>query len=338
MITICTIPHFTTRYFNDVFPEKVRFVNPGDNVDNVDFYIKALTGDTHDRHADCIEHEDKTIFLMERIRRQRPLRIGYCIDNKIELPELANFCFTAFDFCDIPYIITMPQGPISAGIVSQKEHYWLDYKNTNTSFHNKVYWCGQVRTHETRRPFIEFYNELDDPRFDITEFTHNLYRANGSSGKKNNPKLFTDHIERLANADACFILRGDKPFANSFFDVIMTGCIPIMISSMNYYGWENIFENVDDYMLRFDLREHSMEYIHEQVVHLLEDKQRVLQMKANIRKFYDMFFKHGAKFGFAEFLLAKCIEIYKNDFDVNKVDDKFISSEVLNLKGLESKL
>ena len=171
-----------------------------------------------------------------------------------------------------------------------------------------------------------------DIRFDVSEFKFNVYATDVD------PSIFTDHIERLSNSDVGFVLRGDRPWAHAFFDVIMAGCIPVMISSMNDYGWENIFENVDDYMLRFDLREHSMEYIHEQVVLLLEDKERVLRMKANIANFYNIFFKHNASFGFGEFLLAKCIEIYKNDFDLEKIDDKFICSEVLKLKGIDGKL
>jgi len=64
-----------------------------------------------------------------------------------------------------------------------------------------------------------------------------------------------------------------------------------------------------------------------------------LYMKANIRRFHDMFFKHDcATFGFSEFLMAKCVEIYKNDFDIKKIDDLFICPEILNLKGLDHKL
>ena len=199
-------------------------------------------------------------------------------------------------------------------------------------FHNKVYWCGRQVTHESRKTFFQFYRSINDPRFDIS-----ISKYNGKTAKTN-PKIFTNHIDRLLKSDAAFVLRGDKPYALSFFDVIMSGCIPIMISSMNDYGWENIFENVDDYMLRFDLREHSMEYIHEQVVLLLEDKERVLRMKANIANFYNKFFKHSANFGFAEFLIAKCIEIYKNDFDIEKIDNEFICSEFLKLKGIDGKL
>ena len=330
MISVFTPPGFVTRFFEGVFPEKIKLVN---SYHDADFSLERLP---IDYDSNFKEGTVKSIYMLERSnieeRNVLNIRHGYCVDNKTKIPRLSNFCFSVFDFCNIPYMITTAGGPTPVTFISQKPKYWLDYNIKNTYFHNKVYWCGNITTHETRRPFFEFYSSINDSRFDVTEFKVNIYHD------KVNPNVFTDHIERLSNADVCFILRGDKPFANSFVEVIMSGCIPIMISSMNYYGWENIFENVDDYMLRFDLREHSMEYIHEQVVLLLEDKERVLHMKANIRNFYNTFFKHSANFGFAEFLVAKCIDIYKNNFDVKRVDSKFICSEILALKGLSGKM
>lgn len=325
MIAIFLEPLINERFFEGISFDGVEFVN---TPDEADFTVSGGNGSE--------KFNKKNIHILnsvKRVRAGRNLRNGYCVDNKVKLPDLQNFYFTVLDFCNIPYIIPMPVGPTRAKCISQKPKYWLDYNIQNTAYHNKVYWCGRSLTHKaTRMPFIEFYNSLDDLRFDITEFKTNVYKT------KVDPKVFTDHIIRLSNSDAAYIIRGDKPWAHSFFDVIMSGCIPIMISSMNDYGWENIFENVDDYMLRFDLREHSMEYIHEQVVLLLEDKERVLRMKENITNFYNTFFRHSADFGFGEFLLAKCIEIYKNDFDIEKVDDKFICSEILTLKGLKGKL
>jgi len=276
-----------------------------------------------------------TIHLLsglKRVRTNRNLRNGFCVDNKIDIPNIKNFSFTYLDFCNKPYIITMPSGPTHHKVVSQKPKYWLDYDIKNTSFYNRVYWCARPSTHITRKEFYDFYNTVDDDRFNIIKFMSNVYQNETS------PNIYTDYIEELSKSDISFVLRGDKTFANSFFDVIMAGCIPVMISSMNYFGWENILENVDDYMLRFDLREHSMEYIHEQVRLLLEDKERVVRMKANIANFYNTFFRHPADVGFGEFLLAKCVDIYKKDFDLERVDDKFICSEILTLKGLKDKL
>jgi len=327
MISIFTRSNTKDRYFKDFSFDGINFVNSKIEADIV---IEKKDFNSN------LKPEDKHIYILKGILNsdRKGIRNGYCVDDRIDnIPTFKNFCFSIHDFCNIPYLIPMPNGPIYNNLVSQKPKYWLDYNIQNTSFHNKVYWCSRSKTHiTTRRPFIQFYNTIDDSRFEISEFAEDVYKT------KVDPKVFTDHIIRLSNSDAAYIIRGDKPWAHSFFDVIMSGCIPIMISSMNDYGWENIFDNVDDYILRFDLREHSMEYIHEQVVLLLEDKERVLRMKKNIANFYNIFFRHSADFGFGEFLLAKCIEIYKNDFDIEKIDDKFICSEILTLKGLKAKL
>jgi hypothetical protein len=329
MISIFTNDNLKKNYFEGVSFNGVEFV---DSKDKADFYIVKKPYDSEFFK----KRQNKYICFFSSIPHSQRVNIrnGYCVDNRIEnIPNLKNFCFSTYDFCNIPYIIPMPNGPTPEKFISQKPKYWLDYNIENTSYHNKVYWCGRIRTHKTtRKPFLQFYNLIDDARFNVSEFTKNIYKTDID------PSVFTNHIDKLSNSDAAFIIRGDRAWTHSFFDVIMSGCIPIMISSMNDFGWENIFENVEDYMLRFDLKEHSLEYIHEQVVSLLEDKERVLKMKANIRKFYNMFFKCGTNFGFSEFLLAKCVDIYKKDFDLNKVNGKFICSEILTLKGVKDKL
>lgn len=320
MITIATNERIRDKYFGSSTYQNINFVN---EFISADFSFKPVIFSEYD----FSKISPKQISFLVRVRqniktREVRIREGFCVDNRISpRPHINSFCFSTNDFCDIPYIITIPHGPVFG------DNKTIENKNYN----NKVFWSGRISTHETRKDVFEFYNAVDDSRFEILNFNENAYQ-----GLKEG--TYEKYLDNLSKSDIVYILRGDRPWVHTFFDVIRTGCIPVMVSSMNNYGWENIFKNVDDYMLRFDLREHSMEYIHEQVTLLLEDKDRVLQMKANIRKFHDTFFKHDAELGFSEFLLAKCIEIYKNDFDVNKVDNKLICSEVLNLKGLEEKI
>ena len=329
MILIFCKHNVKKRHFGNISFDGVKFV---DSEDEADFSIVKIPFEQYD--SEFFKNNPKTICLMQSIlhKKRVDIRKGYCVDNRVDIPTIKNFCFSTNDFCNVPYLIPTPSGPTRSGLISQKPKYWLDYNIKNTDFYNKVYWCSRTSTHESRKPFMKFYNSINDPRFHVSEFKFNVYATD------TDPSIFNNHIERLSNSDVGFVLRGDRPWSHTFFDVIMSGCIPVMISSMNNYGWENIFENVDDYMLRFDLREHSMEYIHKQVVLLLEDKERVLRMKANIANFYNTFFRNSANFGFGEFLLAKCIEIYKNDFDLERVDDKFICSEILTLKGFNNKL
>jgi hypothetical protein len=321
MITISIEDRLRGIFFSGISFEGVEFV---DEFSDADFSFKKVDFSEYDIN----DIKCNQISFVNGVRRninraEIRIREGFNIDNRISpRPNFRSFCFSCNDFYDIPYMIQIPCGP----------EFGDNNIIENKKYNSKVFWSGRIFTHETRKDVFEFYDAVDDNRFEILNFNENAYQLGLKEG------TYERYIDNLSKSDIVYILRGDRPWVNTFFDVIRTGCIPVMISSMNYYGWENIFENVDDYMLRFDLREHSMGYIHEQVVILLEDKERVLRMKANIANFYNTFFKHSSSFGFSEFLLAKCIEIYKSDFDLERVDDKFICSELLTLKGFNNKL
>jgi len=323
MITISTDSILRKRFFCESFKGKIKFQNA--------YYrhhpfLSVVSTPLNRYHINTPKPNQISILYRARDnvdRRLLKIRDGFCVDNRIpNLPDFNNFCFTTNDFCNIPYLIPAPFGP----------RFGDNTTIENQTFNNKVFWCGGL-THSTRKDFLSFYDTIDDERFNVSLFNQKVYKDGFKAG------TYEAFLDNLSKSDIVFLIRGDRIWAHTFYDIIRSGCIPVMISSMNYYGWENIFKNVDDYMLRFDLREHTMEYIHQQVVSLIEDRERVLYMKANIRRFHDMFFKHDcAKYGFSEFMLAKCIEIYKNDFDINKIDDKFICPEILNLKELGGKI
>ena len=325
MITIATDLKLNRRFFRDTFHKKINFVY--DSSKDVDLYLTSKDWQEYDSRK--VKPNEVSFLINPRKYADRSLlnsRKGFCVDNRIlPRPDFNNFCFAGNDFCDIPYVIPAPLGPKFGDNKTIK----------NENFNNKVFWSGGI-THETRGNVLSFYNKVDDKRFNVSLFKDRPEKLYADGLKT---ETYETYLNNLSKSDIVYMLRGDRIWAHTFFDIIRCGCIPIMINSMNDYGWENIFTNVDDYMLRFDLREHSMEHIHQQVTLLLEDKERVLYMKNNIRKFHDMFFKHNcAAYGFSEFMLAKLVEIYKNDFDINKIDNKFISTEILSLKGLDSKL
>lgn len=321
MINIATSEGCKKRFFCDSFYDQIRFVNTSDDADII-FNVVCWANYNPNR----IKSREINFLGNSRNNSNRShlrIREGFCVDNNTpSLPNFTNFCFTQNDFCDIPYLIPAPSGPVFGDNTTIK----------NETFNNRVFWSGTL-THSVRHDFMSFYTTIDDNRFDVSIFQERVYR----DGFK--PGTYETYLDNLSKSDVVFLLRGDRIWVHTFYDIIRAGCIPVMISSMNDYGWENIFKNVDDYMLRFDLRIHDMEYIHQQVVSLLEDRERVLHMKANIRKFHNMFFKHNCQqYGFSEFLLAKCIEIHKNDFDIYKNNYKFITPEILGLKGLDGKL
>lgn len=311
------------RFWCDSFFDQIKFVNKPADADIFFTTVPWTRYNSSDIRPNQISYLTSVRLGMNstQSKDRNFLRSEFCIDNKIlPRPDFKNFCFSSNDFCGIPYVIPVPEGP-NIGDNKTIE---------NNTFNNKVFWCGNL-THSTRIDFLSFYKTIDDERFDVSQFTEKVYQ-----GFK--PGVYENFLDNLSSSDIVYLLRGDRSWVNTFFDVIRTGCIPVMISSMNDYGWDNIFTNINDYMLMFDLRYHSMDYIHQQVVSLLENKERVMYMKNNILKFHNMFFKHNcSSYGFSEFLLAKCVEIFKQDFNIS-IDDKFISPEVLKLKGLSNKL
>jgi len=322
MITISTNSIIHKHFFCDSFAGKIKFQNAY-QAHKSDLHVVSTPLNRY--HINTPKPNQISIIYGAREnvdRRLIKVRDGVCVDNRIpNLPDFNNFCFTQNDFCDIPYLIPKPFGPQFGNNETIK----------NENFHNKVFWSGTI-THSFRRDVTSFYEKVDDKRFDVSIFDQTIYR----DGFK--PGTYKTFLDNLSKSDVVYLLRGDRIWTNTFYDIIRAGCIPVMVNSMGDYGWENILKNVDDYMLRFDMREHSMEHIHQQVVSLLEDKERVLYMKNNIRKLHDTFFKHNVKYGFSEFLLAKCIEIYKNNFDQSKVDNLFISPEILKLKNIKEKI
>jgi len=274
-------------------------------------------------------------LLGMRVREKRNLRANYNVDNCIDIPydKIQNIMLSHFDFYKKNNIIPTFRGPTGSNLLNKPESYWItDKLPKNDKFHNKAFWRSRVSTHGSRKEFYKFYNNINDSRFEIEDFKLNIYQKQGTS------EQFDSYMNELCNKDIVFVLRGDRTWANSFYDVIRAGCIPVMISSMNDFGWESIMNNVDDYFLRFDIRTQTMDYIHEEVCKLLDNKDRVLEMKANIRKLYKTFFSHSCSFGASDFIWGKCLNIHKNNCDLTKIDDKFICSDVLELKGLPGKL
>ena len=313
-----------------------------DTVDLVDVENKAdviILTTTPEAYLNNKEHyaNNPNIFFLlsqfTRFRKNRHLRKNYAVDNQAELPfsEFKNYKFTSNDFEDKPYIIPFFPGPTPGALVGKSANYWLDdHINLNINHNNKVLWIGTVENHESREQVYNFYQKVNDNRFEISNFDESIYL------KSIEASVYDNYIDKLCESDIAYILRGDRAWAHSFHDVIRAGCIPVMVSSMNDYGWENIINNVNDYFLMFDIRVHTMEFIHTKIVELLEDRERVLFMKANIRHLYKTFFHNSANS--EEIIIAKCLQIFRNDFNHNMIDDKVICNELLELKNIKEKI
>ena len=286
-------------------------------------------------------HQNKTILWMHRIKTEDlPVKFQdknswpfkkthYCTDDFLELPCVKNFIFSSNDFCGDQKIIVSPNGFLYPSFITGTENYWLKDNKQNSEYFNKVYWKGSFN-HESRNILFDFYKQLKDPRFILEEFNARVY---------SNPcsyQTYKAYINTLQQSDMNFCIRGTYDGTYSFMDTIRCGCIPILVNCMLNKGWENIFNEPEDFCLRFDVRKDSVEYIHTKILEVLNDKERVLFMKSNVRKFYKNFiYKDGRPIeAWSNFYLAKCIEIARNNFDSKKNTNQFISSEILNLLNL----
>ena len=109
MISIFTTAAIKKRVFEGVSFNGVEFV---DSKDRADFYI--LGRSFNNINSEFLNTNSKTIYVMHSLPHNRRVNIrkGYCVDNRVDIPKLKNFCFSFNDFCNIPYIIPMANGPI----------------------------------------------------------------------------------------------------------------------------------------------------------------------------------------------------------------------------------
>ena len=280
------------------------------------------------------------------------LRTGTCVDNNIPFKPFSNYTFSHLDICNQHKHILSPLPYIPHHFITQQPRYWLSHAASHVNYFGRVYWSGRSSNHSHRSTFYNFYTKCNDDRFDIREFQPHLNEEEEKNKDKgiywkppDSGDVYTDYMNNLATADMFFIIRGDLQPTFSLLDTFRAGCIPILIDSVNGIGWENMMYNPDNYMLRFSLEYQTMDEIHDQIVHLLDDPDRVMWMKNNIQNMYKKFIQNTIH-PWATFYLAKCIEIWKNSIcdlklpytDTKRYDNKFISSEVLPMYGLTSKI
>lgn len=290
-----------------------------------DFIFKPTSWDDH-----VTDTQENVVYFMEYNNKRTCTRVGDCVDDRLNLPKLNRFGFSRNEVCNDPRVIHVPVGFNIPRTISRQNEYWKKQSQPNICYNDKLYWCGSVHGHETRETVHTFYQKLNSPRFDVREFQQKIYHKPCSTD------VHDDYLSELRAADMSFCLRGDRPSTHSFFDVIQQGCIPVLINNHDI-GWENILNNVDDYMLRFNLYQHSIDYIHQEIDHVLSDKHRVLQMKRNCLNMFEKLFKYQDNDPWGDFVLAKILQIKASD-DMSRIDNKLMCEEYINLRGWDRKL
>lgn len=333
---------FTDHPYLKIFLENNPNVTIVDN--SIDSDLNLIQGNWMEN--ELWEKSAKTIYLMPRIHKKHfphsqpppyKLRLNsYYVDDLRNLKFSENFIFCRNDFGQDPKIINMPNGFLPGSCISKSKMdcYWNENINTNLLYHNKVFWRG-TPNHKIRKNLIKFYSDNSFQNFFCEPFNQKVYGENSVEFR-----TYQNYIYTLSQSDMSYCIRGSYPGVFSFMDVLSSGCIPILINCMNYYGWENIFKNTENFMLMFDAEKQPLDDIHNEVSKVLSNKDKVLFMKSNIRNFYNKFITKDSHhtMAWAYFILAKSIEIWKGGFSSKNVSNQFISSEVLKLLGFNEKI
>jgi hypothetical protein len=310
--------------------EKLQHVVICNNPKKADVIIRRTTWDPT---SPAFQTTTKHINIMDFVRgaplKGRDRRTGYYVDDKRSLPHVMSMTFTQNDLSD-PNIIIVPVDFNIPHTISQPALYWQHQpKMTQFEHHNRVYWKGSLANHESRETVFNYFKNKSKT-YSVNPFEYRIYQKGGHAPSS----VYIDYIKQIQQSDMVFNLRGDRPSTHSFFDIIQNGCIPININCMDDLGWENIMVNPNDYMLNFDLRVHSLDHIHTEIMNVLQDRDRVSRMKRNCVELFETVFKN-LSFPWSEFILAKCFEIYKNNFDTALVSNKLICKEYLEIKGID---
>jgi len=287
------------------------------------------------------QQSTNTVYNVDAIKSSRYLknnniRAGDWVDQKLPIwNKTKNILMTSLDVKNDNIIPTlMPYTP--GKFISKDQYHWMTHQiPTNESYHGKVFWSGS-RTHQLRGQFLDFYKNINDDRFSISNFVPptgdlSIYKIPVSK------VIYNTYMNNLTESDIVYIIRGDRPSTCSTLDALRAGCIPVFINCTENLGWHHIFKDPDNFRLSFNINNgDTFESIHEQVVELLQNKERVLFMKSNVRKFYDTFFK-DKKSAWEPFYFAKVIDLYNKRFKIRSRETLF-SPEVMKLYGVDSKI
>ncbi|MEN9445615.1 MAG: Exostosin family [Bacteroidota bacterium] len=288
----------------------------------------------------------KTIYFFQYDKKSCP-RQGIRTSDVVDQHYLQNVTFDGIIFAktlDIfgPNIINnlIPHTPHLS--ISKNKDYFKEINNEEYKFYNKCFWRGGY-THVTRRKVLNFLNKKNDARFDVSHWTPKTGKIYDAESKSPDEWEYDEYFKNLSTSDIGLCIRGDRPWIFSFFDVIRSGAIPVCVNTQYHnLGWENIGYDINNLFLSYDLTKgDTLEDMYNGIDNLLKNKNKCLEMKKNLRKFYKEIyltdrthtFDNVKRYltGFGDFFVAKVIEIIENNFVLK--DNKFFCNKVFQIKN-----
>lgn len=268
------------------------------------------------------------------------IRHGTMVDSKILKPFKPVKQGLSFSMMDIDLLESKTIGvPISytrPSNISQPTNYFTDtFNSTNqNTYHNRIYWRGGY-SHEVRELFLESMGKFSDKRIDIAHYKPTRGAVYGR--EKPPPSGYNDYFNALQNSDIALQMRGDMTWAFTFLDVLRAGCIPCFINTEYHnLGWEQLGIVKDEMFVSFDIYKHSPEFIYNELITLLEDRERVLSMKQNIHNFFKKYimtdrdiYNYNQRIypGWMDFYAAKILEYFNSGY---KVENLCLFSKFIN--------
>lgn len=273
------------------------------------------------------------------------LRTNNLVDQNIYnrcYSNIKNPIFTWLDFVG-DNVINCPLGFMSPENIQQQHSYYEDYDAIN-QYYNRIFWSGN-KTHSIRNTIIDYFKSKSyiNTHIDIDYWKlDDQYSVYEKNKPKPPPSEYIYYFNKLKASDLFLIIRGDKPWTNSFFDCLRANTIPVCIDTFyGKLGWENIGFQTEDILLDINTNFMSLEEIYETIISLVKNKEKILYMKNNLHKFYSAYIltdrsirNHGLKYrmfaGWGDFYCAKILEIYNNNYKV--LNNQFISSYIKDIK------
>lgn len=305
------------------------------SVSDLSIIISQRLDDRHPWHSNQV----KFFTPKGELRNRKLIRTSRLNDQEL-FNDKQSTIFTRGDAIG-QNIIGYPLGYNNPTVISTPDKYWLDYdQNAASKYHGqRVFWSGS-KTHKSRE-IINDLNQFNDRRFNLSFWTpvgnDPSKQATVYAGdNKPRPQEYANYMNKLCSADAALLVRGDKTWCNSFFDLLRAG-VAIFFIDTEYHnlGWHHLGYDVNKMFGVFDTDKQTPHQIYQGIVEIIEDRDRLMEMKSLARDFYVKYILTDRLYdqpwgsthnGWADFIAGKLLQIYNNNFQL--VDNCFFSPEV----------
>jgi hypothetical protein len=338
---------FIDSQWNRSWLSKIDYVKITDSLEDCDFIlinihidVKKLE-DIPSQIGDSIKLYDKYLYKIiaflsaawEARRINSEPRKDYEVDRHIK--EHLNKKIKYFTCLDMfgDNIVFFPASPTPKDNIKQPSGYYKVYFDNKENHYNKIFFRGQL-SHDDRNKVLNKLQSYNDNRFDLKSIDISIYRQ----GQAIPDKHYETYIEQLKQSDIALFIRGDRDMCFNFWDYLRCNVIPCFYGNFSYknLGFEKIGYKFEDLFIYIERDE--IDVMHEKLINILNDKDRILRMKSQLNDFYNKYIVSCPLYKnefdnditcHSPFFLGKLLEIKNNNYEL--IDNKYFSSAVNDL-------